>query len=308
MRALLIVNPAATSTTPRALEVVIGALSHVVSAEVVMTGHRLHAMELARKAHAQRHDLVISVGGDGTLNEIVNGLLADEPGPDVPALGVIPGGSTNVFARNLGIPQDAVEATGALIDALRNGTRRHVGLGQADDRWFTFCAGFGLDAGVIRDVERRRQNGATASGLLYIRSALKEFYSGSTDRRRPAITLKVPGREPVRDIFLTVVTNSAPWTYLGTRAVNPSPEASFDSGLDVFGLTRLGTFRALRHSAQLLRPGGGVSGRDVVTLHDVPSMFLSADPALPFQVDGDYLDERSRVTLRAVPRAITVLA
>ena len=71
----------------------------------------------------------------------------------------MPGGSTNVFARALGMPNDPVEATGQLLDALREGRRRTVGLGTADGRWFTFCAGMGLDAEVVGAVEKRRQKG-----------------------------------------------------------------------------------------------------------------------------------------------------
>jgi diacylglycerol kinase family enzyme len=307
MRALVVVNPAATSTSPRALEVVLGALAHELQTDVVMTAHRGHATELASLARAHGQDLVISVGGDGTLNEVVNGLLAKDAGRDVPALGVIPGGSANVFARNIGVPQDPVEATGALLSALRSGTRRTLGLGKANGRWFTFCAGLGLDAGVIREVEYRRRAGAEASVGLYVRSALREFYR-VTDRRKPAITLKVPGRESIRDLFVVLVSNVAPWTYLGRRPVNPSPRASFDAGLDVFALSKLRTLSTLRHAAQLLVRRDGPRGRHVVSIHDAPALVLTAAPPLPYQLDGDYLGERSEVRMESVPQALHVVA
>lgn len=307
VRAVVVVNPAATSTTPRALEVVLGALAHGIAAEVLTTGHRGHATELARKARTDGHDVVVSVGGDGTLNEVVNGLLADGTGPDVPTLGIVPGGSTNVFARNLGVPRDPVEATGALLSALRSGRRRRVGLGRADERWFTFCAGLGLDAAVVREVEHRRGRGATSTAGVYVRAAVSQFYD--TDRRHGPITLKLPGREPVRGLFVALVTNAAPWTYWGGRAVNPSPDASFDTGLDVMGLTRLRTMGTLRNAAQLLRSERGrPTGRHVLDVHDAASLVLTAEPAAPYQLDGDYLGERSAVRLSAVPRALTVLA
>jgi diacylglycerol kinase family enzyme len=307
MRALVVVNPAATSTSPRRLDVVLGALAHELHTEVVMTSHRGHAMELGAMARAHGHDVVVSIGGDGTLNEVVNGLLAKDPGPDVPSLGVIPGGSANVFARDVGIPEDPVDATGVLLAALRSGSRRTLGLGKADGRWFTFCAGLGLDAGVIREVEYRRRAGAAASVGLYVRSALREFYR-VTDRRKPAITLKLPGREPIRDLFLAVVSNVAPWTYLGRRPVNPSPRASFDAGLDVFAMTKLRTLSTVRHAAELLLRRDGPDGRDVLSIHDVPSLVLRAKPPLPYQLDGDYLGERSAVRMEAVSKALRVVA
>jgi diacylglycerol kinase family enzyme len=306
MRALVVVNPAATATSPRRLDVVLGALAHELHTEIVTTTHRGHATDVAAIARAHGHDIVVSVGGDGTLNEVVNGLLAKDLGADVPSLGVIPGGSANVFARDIGIPQDPVDAMGVLLQALRSGSRRTVGLGKADGRWFTFCAGLGLDAGVIREVEFRRRAGAGASVGLYVRSALREFYR-VTDRRKPAITLKLPGREPIRDLFLAVVSNVAPWTYLSSRPVNPSPRASFDTGLDVFALTKLRTLSTVRHAAELLFRRNGPTGRDVVSIHDAPTLILKAKPPLPYQLDGDYLGERSEVRMEAVPNALRVV-
>src|SRR5690606_3695631 len=172
MRALLVVNPAATTTSARTRDVLIHALASDLKLEVATTEYRGHARDLGRQA-VQRGEieLVIVLGGDGTVNEVVNGLLHEGPAPDaLPRLAVVPGGSTNVFARALGLPNDAVEATGALLDALHSGSERTVGLGLAagtpgtDDaevpaRWFTFCAGLGFDAGVVGRVEQKREHG-----------------------------------------------------------------------------------------------------------------------------------------------------
>ena len=166
MRALLVVNPKATTTTARSRDVLLHALSADLDLEVVETTHRGHAIEVGRRAAKEGHDLLIALGGDGTVNEAVNGLLENGPSPDGPALAVVPGGSTNVFARALGMPNDPVEATGQLLDALREGRRRRIGLATADGRWFTFCAGIGLDAEVVGDVERRRARGSRASGTF----------------------------------------------------------------------------------------------------------------------------------------------
>jgi diacylglycerol kinase family enzyme len=97
-------------------------------------------------------DVVVALGGDGTVNEVVNGLLTDGPKADLPALAVVPGGSTNVFARALGLPTHPFDATGAILEALRAGRTRRIGLGLADDRYFTFNAGLGFDADVVRRI------------------------------------------------------------------------------------------------------------------------------------------------------------
>src|SRR5215218_4966343 len=159
MRALLVVNPFATTTSARTREVLASALEGELKLDVVRTDRRGHAADLARQARVEGLDVVVALGGDGTVNEVVNGLLGrDGPGDDVPALAVVPGGGTNVFARALGIPRDPVEATGALLDALREHRRRSIGLGLAGDRWFTFNAGMGWDAEVVARVDRRRRS------------------------------------------------------------------------------------------------------------------------------------------------------
>lgn len=258
-------------------------------------------------ARSDRLDLVLALGGDGTVNEVVNGLLQATDGPPVPALAVVPGGSTNVLARNLGIPRDPVEATGMLLDAVRSGRRRPLGLGRLDDRWFTFCAGAGFDADVVRYVEELRAAGKRSSAALYARTAVRRFFA-QHDRKHGALTLERPGAEPVAAIVLAIITNTAPWTYLGRRPVNPTPQASFDHGLDLFALTKLGLPSTLRHVAKItLAPSQGARGREVLTLHDQSEMVFRSERPIPVQVDGDYLGERTRMAVKAVPRAIDVL-
>jgi diacylglycerol kinase family enzyme len=306
MRALLVVNPAATSTTARTRDVLVHALRADLDVQVVTTTHRGHAVDLGHQAAKDGLDLVMTLGGDGTVNEVVNGLLADGPAPDGPALAVVPGGSTNVFARALGLPNDPVEATGQLLDALRDGRRRRVGLSTADDRWFTFCAGMGLDAEVVAAIEDRRSDGRRLSGSLFVRTALAQFYR-ETEREEPGLTLEVPGEDPVTGVFLAIVQNTAPWTYLGDRPVHPCPDASFDTGLDVLGLTRLRTLSTIRHVRQLVQPGARPAGRDVVLRHDLPELVVRAARPTALQLDGESVGLREQVRLVARPAALTVV-
>jgi diacylglycerol kinase family enzyme len=308
MRALLVVNPAATTTTARGRRVIESALGHDLKLEVGETGHRGHAAELARQAVADGLDLVISLGGDGTVNEIVNGLLAGGPRPGLPDIGVVPGGSTNVFARAAGLPRDPVEATGLLLDAVRQGRRRSLGLGRADSRWFTFCAGVGLDAEVVHQVEQQRSEGRRSTSRLYLTTAVRHFFRG-TDRKIPAVTLTRPGRDDISGLFLVVVANTAPWTYLGERPVTPTPDAAFDTGLDVFALRGLHTLATLRHVRQILsssdRPP---KGHSVVNLHDQSAFSIRSTRPVAFQLDGDYLGERDRMEFQSVAEAIRLVA
>jgi len=308
VRTLLIANPKATSTSRRVRDLLVRTFSAGLDLEFAETGYRGHATALAEQAAVDGYDVVVACGGDGTVNEIVNGLLTGGPSPDLPALAVLPCGSANVFARALGLPNDPVRATSRVLDALRTDRQRTVGLGQADDRYFTFSAGVGFDAEVVHAVEQARMSGLRAKPALYVLTALRQFFSVS-DRKHPALTLEQPGHPPVRDIFMAIVSNTSPWTYLGRRPVLPSPRADFNAGLDIFGTRRLDAFTTLGLLGQMLVPRGtGVRGRSVVDVHDATEITLRSSRPIAFQLDGDYLGTREQITFRSVPKAIRIVS
>ncbi|MCX4819290.1 diacylglycerol kinase family protein [Streptomyces sp. NBC_01142] len=321
MRALLVINPAATTTSARTRDVLIHALASEMKLDAVTTEYRGHARDLGRRAaESEDIDLVVALGGDGTVNEVVNGLLHNGPDPDrLPRLAVVPGGSTNVFARAIGLPNDAVEATGAILDALRDRTERTIGLGLAagtpgteDEsvpaRWFTFNAGFGFDAGVVGRVEQQRERGKRSTHALYVRQVVRQFLE-EPHRRRGTITVERPGQDPVTDLVLSIVCNTSPYTYLGNRPMYASPKASFDTGLDMLGLSKLSTPAVARYATQLLAstPERGPHGKHAVTLHDLSDFTLHSKVPLPFQMDGDHLGLRTSVTFTGVRRALRVI-
>ncbi len=307
MRAILVVNPVATTTTVKTRNVLARALASELKVDVVETTHRGHGHDLAEQARRDGLDVVVALGGDGTINEVINGLLSAGPGPDVPMLATVPGGSTNVFTRALGLSRDPIEATAEILDLLRAEQTRTVSLGRADERWFTFTSGLGFDADVIARVERRRAAGRRSSAGLYIGSAVTEFLTGP-GRRRQHLTVEFPGQEPVPGVFLCLVSNVNPWTYVRAWPVRPSPEASFETGLDLFALRKLGVVRMLRHVSQSLRSRGGPRGRRVLAAHDVSWIRLRSEEALDWQVDGDWAGQRRELTLRSVPNALRVVA
>jgi diacylglycerol kinase family enzyme len=301
MRAVLVFNPKATATNARVRDVIKRALESDLKLDVVETKRRGHAIEVARDAAANDVELVVVLGGDGTVNEVVNGLVGTPT-----ELAVVPGGSTNVFARALGLPASPVEATSEILDAVRSGRRRRVNLGKADDRYFTFCAGVGIDAEVVRVVERHRRNGRAATPALYVRSAVAHFYTG-TERRVPSITIERPGEEPVAGVFNAIIANGAPWTYFGEHPVDPCPLADFDGGLDVLAMRRLKTVSTLRVVRQMFDSKPRIKSRAAFQLHDVGEFTMSSDRPLAYQLDGDYLGEVERVTFRSVPDALSVV-
>ena len=289
------------------------------------TRYRGHAGELAASAAAEGHELVITFGGDGTINEVVNGLMASAAcGADgrPPAIAPIPGGGGNVFARTLGVPIDPVAAARHIVEAASSGTRRSIGLSRAqaavsqpdgpthaEDRYFTFAAGLGLDAEVVADVERARASGHRARQSLYMRTALRRYYT-ATDRSKPALTLHMPGDPEVSRLFMGVVTNSSPWTFVGNYPVLPVPRDSYlNSGLDVFALRRLRTLTTLGALHQMLHATSSPpTGPDVLFAGALPRLAFSADRPIAFHIDGEYLGWTEQVAFTFVPDALRVVA
>ncbi len=279
----------------------------------MQTRYRGDATRLAASAANSKFGLVMTLGGDGTVNEAVNGLLsangtgATTSASDLPALAALPGGNANVFIRSLQLPPDPVDAAARLIEDLANGRERCIGLGTANGRYFTFNAGLGLDAEVVRAVEGRRAHGQGLTPAMYAMTALRQYYR-VTDRQHRAVRITEPDDAGAEAVYLCIVSNSAPWTYLGRRPVTTNPDAGFDTGLDLFALRSLSTPSTMRTLRQMLfsrsRPP---HGRGVITRHDLGSITLQADRPVAFQVDGEYMGETEVVEFRSVPRALRVI-
>ncbi|MGI8869319.1 MAG: diacylglycerol/lipid kinase family protein [Mycobacteriales bacterium] len=317
MRALVVVNPHATATSRHLREILLQALGRAASVDVAATHYRGHGIALGAQARNDGVDLVVTLGGDGTVNEVVNGLLgdgslADGPSADtrpLPTFAVVPGGSANVFVRTLGFSRDPIAASAQLLESIRRDRTRAIGLGRVGSRWFTFNAGFGFDAEVIERVERYRSQGREASPALYVQAALAQF-ARARDRRYPSVTLTGGPGGPVGGLFFGIVANAAPWTYLGPRPVNLLPRASFDTGLDLLAPRSMRTSTLARVAARAAiaaRPSGRPR-HSMLELHDLDEFTLTSTVPLPVQVDGDFLGRHSTATFTAQSRAITVLA
>lgn len=314
MRAVLIVNPTATSTTPAARDLLAHALKSRLQLTVEHTNHRGHGTELAQKAVADAVDLVVVHGGDGTVSAVVNGMLgrpgSARPG-HVPAIAVLPGGSANVLARSLGISTDPVAATNQLIqlidDYRRDQVWRRIGLIDCGERWAVLNAGMGVDAEVVAGVEAQRNKGVKVNALRYWRVAVPTTVAFS--RREPRLTLELAGRDPVPGVHFVWVSNTNPWTYSNNRPLRPNPGCSFESGLGVFALTSMKVFPTLRLVSQILSKRGNPHGKQLIRDDDAACLKVTcAGEPIASQFDGDYLGLRDTMTFRAVPNLLPVVA
>jgi diacylglycerol kinase family enzyme len=300
LRVLLISNSFAGSVSHRTREVIIKALTADFELEVSETSSRDHASELSRDAVAGGIDAVLAFGGDGTINEVAQGLV----GTDVP-LGILPGGSTNVMARALGVPRDPVEATAFVAAHLRSRSVRRINVGRFQDRYFLFSAGMGLDAEVVKRVEEDPEGKRKRGEWLFAANAVK---AGLTQYRirDPEITLEVEGAGPER-VVQAICCNGRPFTYFRRWPVDAAPLAQLDGGLDFIAFKRLRGVGVPRLVWSLFVSRSHPQWRNAVYHHDVTKGRLTADRPLPAQVDGDYIGERAEAEIHLVPSSLSLL-
>ena len=288
--------------TATVTDLAVRSLAGLVDLDVERTQYRGHARELAAASDA---DLVIVHGGDGSINEVVNGVMSRREGR--PRVAVIPGGGANVLARALGIPLDAAAAIRQLREAIAAGRYRTIGLGLAADRYFTFSAGLGMDAEVVREVDRMRAQGRRESVPLFLQAMMRQYYRG-TDRHQPTLTLERDGEPPISGLFMTIITNRSPWTYLRGRPLLPVPNPDFNSGLDLLALRRIRLSTIVNAVGQMLyvrsRPP---RGRNMVSVLGSEALTLRSVRPIALQADGEYLGETEAVKFQFVPRALRVV-
>jgi diacylglycerol kinase family enzyme len=314
MRAVLIVNPTATSTTTAGRDLLAHALKSRLQLTVEHTTHRGHGGEIAQAAVRDGVDLVVVHGGDGTVSNVVNGLLGRPgrlPTGHVPAMAIVPGGSANVTARSLGIAPGPVDATNQLIGLLDEyGDQqdwRRIGLIDCGEQWAVFNAGMGIDAEVVAAVEAQRDKGVKVTAARYWRVAVPRAIAFS--RREPRLTLHLPGRDPIPGVHFVWVSNTSPWTYSNDRPMLTNPNCTFESGLGVFAVTGMRVIPTLRLLRQIVAKRPKLEAPQLVRDDDAACLRVTcAGPPIASQFDGDYLGVRKEMTFRAVPDALAVVA
>jgi diacylglycerol kinase family enzyme len=304
LRILLVVNAFASSVTARNTVVVHRELSRGNEVEVVETNRRGHATRFAQDGARRGLDVVIGFGGDGTLNEVATGVAGTDT-----ALGVLPGGSTNVFARTLGMANDPVLAAGQLAAGIAAGDIEPIGLGQVNGRYFCFHTGVGYDAAVVHEVEQRASLKRWLGHPLFIYASLRTWLV-AYDRAHPHFAVRGEGFE-VAGGYFTIVLNTNPYTYLGNRPLDLSPAATLDRGLVAITFRTMRAGAILRSLAGALR-GGGVQPSEHLDVRTDLTEFVigpTGDDAatFPYQVDGDYLGETRELRFTHRPAAVRLI-
>jgi diacylglycerol kinase family enzyme len=309
-RMLIIVNPYATTVSDRLKNLVVYALQGRYDVEAVATEAKDHATEIGREACNGGYDIVVAFGGDGTVNEVANGLA----GTDVP-VSVLPGGSTNVVCRTLGIPNDVVDATEHLLGLADDFRPRRIDLGKVNGRYFVSSCGMGLDASVTERVDARPGLKARAGPYFYTWAALASFYRRYL-RNPVLLRVEVAGQE--LEGINALAQNSDPYTYFASRPLRVCEGISLDDGtLSMVVLKRAAQRDVVTLAPRLLSESLRTSNhRQIEHFDDITEARASSisEDALgqlrpfPVQVDGDFIGEHEQAELRVEPGALTVVA
>jgi diacylglycerol kinase family enzyme len=304
-RMLVIVNPYATTVSDRLKNLVVYALQSRYAVESVDTEKREHATQICREAATEGYDVVVAFGGDGTVNEAANGLV----GSDTP-LTALPGGSTNVWCRTLGIPKDVVDATEHLLRMADDFHPRRVDLGRMNERYFVFGAGVGLDASVTKRVDAHPYR-KTRFGPWYYTYATLVTFTRRYLFQPPRIRLEAGGE--TLDAVTVIVQNSDPFTYFASRPIRVCEGAGLDTGtISLAALERATPLELPTLIPRVLsgRAEAVVRHRQVRSLPAMREATVESADGRPFpvEVDGDYLGELDVAAFGVAPRALAAVS
>jgi diacylglycerol kinase family enzyme len=307
---LIIVNPYATTVSDRLKNLVVYALQARYEVEAVDTEAAEHAIEIGREARTGGYDIVVAFGGDGTLNEVANGLA----GTSVP-VSVLPGGSTNVVCRTLGIPNDVVDATEHLIGLADDFRPRKIDLGRCNGRHFVFACGVGLDATVVKRVDAHPRLKAQASQWYYTWAAISAFYRHYL---RDPVRFELEVDDETFEGVTAIAQNSDPFTYFANIPIRICEDIGLDDGTISMALLRRAKQRdMLPIASRVLGKRLHVAKHrqidefDDVTRASVRSISTDGDGVprpFPVQVDGDYIGEYAELDFSVEPGALTIVA
>lgn len=290
-RVLVIRNPVAGRGRRAALYAeVVRRLTEAGCAVTEMeTGGRGDAERFAATADPARHDMIVTAGGDGTINEVVNGLVSrGDTAPDMP-LGVVPLGTANILACEIGLSV----AAGAVADTILAGRCRSVTVGRANDRHFLLMVGVGYDAHVVRAVTPglKRRLGK----LAYVAASLAQL------RRYAYPVYRVTIDGSAVEAVSVLVCNGR--HYAGAYIVAPSANLECP-GFEVCTFLNGGAISVLAYGLMLLL-GRLPRARGIASIH-ATRVVIEGPVGDPVQGDGDLLTELP-VTVTVSERRIRLL-
>lgn len=263
--------------------------------EIVVTETRGHAIELARRAVLAGRELIVAVGGDGTLNEVVNGLMQAADGADqIPCtVGVLPVGSGNDFAGSLGIPSELREAA----ERLRTGQVRRVDIGRVNDRYFDNNVGLGFEAMIDIEAQKLTWLRGFPGYLLGVFRAMARFPF-------PRVRVQIDG-QPWREgetLMISVGNNRR----IGGGFLITPKAVSDDGLLDMCYVDAIPRREILRLLPKAIK--GNHEGEPAVHTLRFRHAVVESDTPLPVHADGEVLwHDAQRLEITVYPGRLPVI-
>ena len=303
MDVLAIFNPSASRVDSRARETVLAALSGRCSVETAETDHPFHAAELAAQGAREGARLVVAIGGDGTANEAANGLA----GTGTP-LWCLPGGSTNVFARTMGVPARLEPAARMLAEHVAAPSLQRMSTGTVDGRHFLFMSGIGVTAEMMRRVAARPvMRARLGAGYVAVGAAVALAEAGRG--RLPRLLVEADGE--TAEAATVIIQRSDPLTFFGPRPVSVCPPGALGDGtLSVAFAERAGPAAVAGIFLRLLSGDASrVTAHPRITSYErLPSVRVSSPDGRAFgiEVDGTYIGDATAATYGVAPDSLVI--
>ena len=308
MRALLVTNPFATATNAEHVAKVEKLLGAQLVVTTISTSHRENAIDIGMSATTEKFDVVISLGGDGTANEIINGLMHIESGKR-PIFVSLPGGNANVLTRNLGFANRIENAVDQLLESLHQNNVINLKLGHVAartingfhiSRYFAFNAGLGIDAEVLLAMHELRNRGRKVTDAAYAGLALRKILRWMTKTSPQLVIFN-------NKYHFAFFLNLSPWTYISSRAVNPAPEVSDSNALSIFAAKKVAAKSFVAILLALVSGKKFTDIRDFDSFVDCQSIEVQALSPMWLQVDGEPIDQVSQADFSHHPDTLRVL-
>jgi diacylglycerol kinase (ATP) len=294
MKTIVVINPTAGQHRAENQASQLNAVLDSLDAEVIYTESAGDAERIALGAAiSELYGSIVAVGGDGTINEIVNGILQAPEGTDRPTIGIIPMGTSNILATELGIPaQSPLES----LSIIQQGRHRLIDIGSANGRYFTMMASFGFDAEAVKRVQPT---------VKYLMGAPAYILSGITvlaQHRASKLEMMIDDVRVCSEAFVVVVANTSSYAI---EQVKIAPFAAIDDGwLDICIFERPPNDKIGFLGQILLLMARRHLGDPRVRYYRGRRVAISAEPPMLGQIDGDLGGETPTV-IEIHPRSVS---
>ena len=298
MKAELIVNLTAGGGKPNHhLETVLKCLKeNGLNFKVCITSHQGEAVELAQNAADNGAELIVSVGGDGTVNEIVNGIMKSK---NDPSLGIIPLGWANDFIKSTDIPSDIIEACKIII----KGKTKKIDVGLINGQtYFANICGVGFDAEVAllaNQMKSKHPNLRILSAFVYVFATVKKLLSPFSYHN---VKIKFDGQEIQSKILFIAISNGK---FYGGR-FKITPEAILDDGLlEICLVEEIGRFKYLSIIPKAFK--GTHSSVKGINFYRAKEVVIQSSETILAQVSGEVIEGQKEFTITLLPKSLKLI-